>query len=94
MHHVMNNEKLDGNEMNDGVKNKSQVGSDREPFAAEVPGRQPVHSSRRGRRGVVGGQKPREGVPMRPEPQVLRPVPTEVQLWLGQRSFLAGGENS
>ena len=84
MHHVMNNKKLDGNEMNESVKNKRQVGSDGEPFAAEVPRRQPVHSASVSRCGVLRlRQQPGEGVTVGPELQVFRPVPAEAQLRLG-----------
>jgi len=49
--------------MNNGVKNKSQVGSEGEPFTAEVPGSQPIDSASETRCGVLRlRQHPGEGV--------------------------------
>ena len=49
--------------MDDSVKNKRQVGSEGEPFAAEVPGRQPIDSASETRGSVFRlRQHPGEGV--------------------------------
>ena len=49
--------------MDDSVKNKRQVGSEGEPFAAEVPGSQPIDSASETRGSVFRlRQHPGKGV--------------------------------
>ena len=80
--------------MDDSVKNKRQVGSEGEPFAAEVPGRQPIDSASVTRGSVFRlRQHPGEGVTVWSEAKVIRSVPAKAQVRLDERSLFSGSGN-
>ncbi len=80
--------------MDDSVENKGQVGSEGEPFSAEVPGSQPIDSASETRGLVLRlRQHPGEGISVWSEAKVLRSVPAETDDRLDERPLFSGSGN-